>query len=434
MVLNYSNAFETNNQYNSNIGIDLRNFSQNWYTQGNENSSYIRYPIETVNLSTEKTISDKIVKFEVEGFGCYPVITEANKGNNLKETIPCVYIYEIAQIDEPIYFCLKARLSSGGVLEVYQGVNILDWSNVLGYAIKSPFYQDINLPKRLCYDANGDLLFSPSSFNPKVLTLFPQAIKDEVNDKIIGYDYLTPSYLDSSSKSIIEYEGVEMNIGATKSSNNEIGFPSGFLQSGSGENYTVTGGKFNLYKKLSYGGIFPLSIEYTVYSFNNTEGGREMTFHQTIICHSDLLLGENIKKWEGKEVFTTKTADQLLSPSLVAGVKNDNNLFSGAVLGNNYTADGDTRNGIFGYKDGIETLAFDSEGNGKAKTFKSSLLEIEKNDHTTAAYIFPTTKDNEDMICILPANQISGNYFYDIKRKEEKQIELILDDETETKR
>ena len=61
-------------------------------------------------------------------------------------------------------------------------------------------------------------------------------------------------------------------------------------------------------------------------------------------------------------------------------------------------------------------------------------LEIEKNDHTTAAYIFPTTKDNEDMICILPANQISGNYFYDIKREEEKQIELILDDETETKR
>ena len=45
-----------------------------------------------------------------------------------------------------------------------------------------------------------------------------------------------------------------------------------------------------------------MSIEYTVYSFSNIEGGREMTFHQTIICHSDLLLGENIKKWEGKEV------------------------------------------------------------------------------------------------------------------------------------
>jgi hypothetical protein len=118
----------------------------------------------------------------------------------------------------------------------------------------------------------------------------------------------------------------------------------------------------------------------------------------------------------------------------VAGIKNDNNLFSGAVVGDNYSSDGDVRNGIFGYKDGVETLAFDSEGNGKAKTFKSSFLEIEKNDHTTAAYIFPTKRENEEMICILPANQIVGNYFYDIGREEEKQTALIIDDETKVKR
>jgi hypothetical protein len=101
----------------------------------------------------------------------------------------------------------------------------LDWSNRLGHADRSPFYHDSYLPKKLCYDINGDLLFSPKSFMPQVLTIIPIPIYE--NGTLVGYDYNPPpSYIDSSTYTLKNVKGLKMNIGKITSSNNEIAFSS----------------------------------------------------------------------------------------------------------------------------------------------------------------------------------------------------------------
>jgi hypothetical protein len=72
-----------------------------------------------VDLSTDKVVKDSILRYEIEGINCNVTLNEVVE-NNLKEPNKYVDIVNLnISTNSPIYFIIRAHLSSGKTLEVY---------------------------------------------------------------------------------------------------------------------------------------------------------------------------------------------------------------------------------------------------------------------------------------------------------------------------
>lgn len=111
---------------------------------------------------------------------------------------------------------------------------------------------------------------------------------------------------------------------------------------------------------------FMVTMKDTSINLNNNY----ITYGNSLIIPIHCMLNryENatLNDWDGREIQVTENNDILLSPLAGFGTKNENNTFTGVMLGKivSYTdVFPKSSEGIFGYKEGIETFRLDTEGN-----------------------------------------------------------------------
>ena len=87
-----------------------------------------------------------------------------------------------------------------------------------------------------------------------------------------------------------------------------------------------------------------------------------------IFSYLNLYGNEAINNWDGTSIKISNGS--ILAPQIGAGSKNMENQFTGVLMGEIQTTTGSSttkKNGIFGYKEGVETFGLDSSGNVSLK-------------------------------------------------------------------
>lgn len=98
-------------------------------------------------------------------------------------------------------------------------------------------------------------------------------------------------------------------------------------------------------------------IKQTFSSGSNTT--KLITIYYPIIFYINTYGNEQINGWDGQTLQVDKWGNYILSPTLGAGIKHEDNSFTGVVMG----VDGaQEKVGLYGYKKGIRTFSFDENG------------------------------------------------------------------------
>lgn len=91
----------------------------------------------------------------------------------------------------------------------------------------------------------------------------------------------------------------------------------------------------------------------------NVVKDEEITIYKSpIIFYLNRYGNNTINDWDGQSIQMNEN-DSILAPTIVAGVKNNNNTFSGVVMGKDSQQN---LTGIYGYKEGEKTFALTEEG------------------------------------------------------------------------
>lgn len=94
----------------------------------------------------------------------------------------------------------------------------------------------------------------------------------------------------------------------------------------------------------------------TIYFYNKENG---LVWIQPVIITSNLFGFEFVNQWSGDKVELGD--DYIATPMFAAGSKNENNQFTGLVMGE-LSKTGDFKNGLYGYHNGFNTFGLNSDG------------------------------------------------------------------------
>jgi hypothetical protein len=107
-----------------------------------------------------------------------------------------------------------------------------------------------------------------------------------------------------------------------------------------------------------------------------------------------------VNEWDGN-LKIDGTNNSILSARMVAGVKNDDNTFSGVMLGEYGTTNSDgsltsTATGLYGFSFGKQTFAFKDDGTAFIGASGAGRIEFNGNDSTIKDALGNMTIDLDD--------------------------------------
>ena len=106
------------------------------------------------------------------------------------------------------------------------------------------------------------------------------------------------------------------------------------------------------------------TMPYSVVCLQNNE----IVWIQPLVIIQNEYPSTTINKWDGKELTVDYEAGYILSPAIAAGKKNDDNTFSGVMLGDwkstDTTNDITEQTGVYGFHHGAMSYAFKEDGTG----------------------------------------------------------------------
>ena len=86
------------------------------------------------------------------------------------------------------------------------------------------------------------------------------------------------------------------------------------------------------------------------------------SFNYSILCYLNTYGNEAINGWDGTAIEINEDGGYILAPQIGAGGKDENNRFTGVVMGKDTTAVGTNQFGLFGYREGIQTFGLKDDG------------------------------------------------------------------------
>lgn len=100
------------------------------------------------------------------------------------------------------------------------------------------------------------------------------------------------------------------------------------------------------------------------FPFDGTEGFLALKYNENSVIHTIYFYKNSygntaINNWDGQKVSIAKNGDYILAPLIGAGTKSNSN-FTGVVMG----YDSSQGMGLYGYKDGISSFGFKTDGTG----------------------------------------------------------------------
>ena len=104
------------------------------------------------------------------------------------------------------------------------------------------------------------------------------------------------------------------------------------------------------------------TMPYSIVCLQNNE----IVWIQPLVIIQNEYPSTTINKWDGKELTVDYEAGYILSPAIAAGKKNDDNTFSGVMLGDwkstDTTSDITEQTGVYGFNHGSMSYAFKEDG------------------------------------------------------------------------
>ena len=107
-------------------------------------------------------------------------------------------------------------------------------------------------------------------------------------------------------------------------------------------------------------------IEARIYTLNSDN---ERELYATVYAPINITLNTfglaSVNAWDGNSITIDEDRGAVLAPQIAAGEKDDNNRFTGIVMGKTETYTGEAQNenetGLFGYAYGLQSIFLDSE-------------------------------------------------------------------------
>lgn len=96
----------------------------------------------------------------------------------------------------------------------------------------------------------------------------------------------------------------------------------------------------------------------------NGKSQGKIYFYKTILFYLNRYGNEAINSWDGQSVELNEKGGYILSPTFGAGKKNEQNQFTGVIMGIDSQ---ENKTGIYGYKDGEKTFGIDEDGDAYFK-------------------------------------------------------------------
>lgn len=130
----------------------------------------------------------------------------------------------------------------------------------------------------------------------------------------------------------------------------------------------------------------------------------------TVMMYLDPYGNENINGWDGTKINVDgENSTAILAPQVGAGVKDDNNTFTGMVMGKYLVNDSNSSVGLFGFNKGVQTFELSAE-DGSAWFGKNKAIQIDANNS-----IIKGTSNNGNDTMILKLSGDSNNYAIETK-------------------
>ena len=106
---------------------------------------------------------------------------------------------------------------------------------------------------------------------------------------------------------------------------------------------------------------------YGVYCYSGSADSKDIYWVQPLVIMQNLYPSPMLNKWDGKEVLINNDEGYILSPVIAAGKKENNNSFSGVMIGawGKKAADNSVQKdatGVYGFNNGQLTYAFKEDG------------------------------------------------------------------------
>lgn len=115
-----------------------------------------------------------------------------------------------------------------------------------------------------------------------------------------------------------------------------------------------------------------------------------LKYIHTVIMYLDTYGNEAINGWDGQELVIDENGGYILAPQIGAGKKNDQNQFSGVVLGQDSTQ---SKVGLYGYQNGTNTFGFLENGTGYIGASGKGQLAFDGNGGTITSGNYAQDKE-----------------------------------------
>lgn len=109
----------------------------------------------------------------------------------------------------------------------------------------------------------------------------------------------------------------------------------------------------------------------------NKEKDEKNVIYHTILFYINTIGNEAINGWDGTKLIIDENGKYILTPQIGAGTKNNQNQFTGVIMG--YDS-GQEKVGLYGYKDGISSFGFKTDGAGYIGAKESGRISFDGND------------------------------------------------------
>lgn len=295
---------------------------------------YVYKDGERINLSTYSDFENYSFQYKITGEN---VTIDEKAGAELTENYGFPVVHIIAIDKDATYFVVKVQVTISSIKDGFSSIIYYNYPLSVSFGSIEDSYVDLNIPNFIKYNASGN--------DPEYSTQDLEFKYGENDNKI---NYTANITVTEKSESLLRIRDIvddESNI-----TRRLVPITNFDYSRGAG------------------------SLTLTLPSIEDNEIDNYIIY--TIMMYLDPYGNENINGWDGTKInIDGADGGSLLAPQVGAGIKNDDNTFTGMVMGKKLVSESNSTLGLFAFNEGVQTFELNAD-DGSAWFGKNKAITI----------------------------------------------------------